>query len=68
MFSARMDEHEHDVFSIVQSSALYLEFANVLLPTSVGAIVGWLLLRKLEDAKSEAARYSEFNRKWAVFL
>jgi len=49
-----------------QSIALEL-FGTLLalLPTLVVALVGWLLLRRLEEIKSEVARYSDFNRKWA---
>ena len=51
--------------SIVQSSAALLEFAKILLPTGVGAIIALLLLRRLEQVKCEVARHSDFNRKWA---
>jgi hypothetical protein len=42
-----------------------LEAARILLPTCVGAAFGWLLLRRLEEVKSEVVRYSDFGRKWA---
>jgi hypothetical protein len=41
------------------------EFVKILLPTGVAAAFGWLLLRRLEEVKSEVARYSDFSRKWA---
>lgn len=51
--------------STVQSSTLLLEFVKVVLPTCVGAIIGLLLLRRLEQVKSEVVRHSDFNRRWA---
>lgn len=41
------------------------ELVKILLPTGVAAVFGWLLLRRLEEVKSEVARYSDFSRKWA---
>jgi hypothetical protein len=43
----------------------FFEFVKILLPTGVAAAFGWLLLRRLEEVKSEVARYSDFSRKWA---
>ncbi len=42
-----------------------LDLTKILLPTGVAAVIGLLLLRKLEHVKSEVARYSDFNRRWA---
>jgi hypothetical protein len=55
----------YDSSSIVQSSVTLLELAKILLPTGVGAIIGLLLLRRLEQVKGEVARQSDFNRKSA---
>jgi hypothetical protein len=41
------------------------ELVKTLLPTGVAAVFGWLLLRRLEGAKSEVARYSDFSQRWA---
>jgi hypothetical protein len=41
------------------------ELVKILLPTGVAAVFGWLLLRRLEEVRSEVARYSDFSRKWA---
>ena len=49
----------------MQPSAAVLELAKILLPTGVAAMIGLLLLRKLEQVKSEVARHSDFNRRWA---
>ncbi len=51
--------------STVQSSTVLLEFVKAVLPTCVGAIIGLLLLRRLEQVKSEVVRRSDFNRRWA---
>ncbi len=52
-------------FSSVPSSSAVLEFAKVLVPTCVGAVIGLLLLRRLEQVKAEVVRHSDFNRRWA---
>jgi hypothetical protein len=44
---------------------LALEFVKILLPSAVAAVIGFMLLRRLEEVKSEVARRSDFNRKWA---
>lgn len=41
------------------------ELVKILLPTSVAAVVGLLLLRRLEQVKSEVARRSDYSRRWA---
>jgi hypothetical protein len=41
------------------------ELVKILLPSCVAGAIGWLLLRRLEEIKSEVVRYSDFSRKWA---
>jgi hypothetical protein len=41
------------------------ELVKILLPTGVAAVFGWLLLRRLEEVKSEVARRSDYSRRWA---
>jgi len=43
----------------------WLEAAKVLLTPIVVAILGVLLLRRVEGIKSEVAKQSDFNKKWA---
>lgn len=38
---------------------------KILLPTGVAAVIGWLLLQRLEEVRSEVARRSDFSRRWA---
>src|ERR1700736_2717786 len=45
--------------------SVMVDLLKILLPTCVAAIFGWVLLRRLEEVKSEAASYSDFSRKWA---
>jgi hypothetical protein len=41
------------------------ELVKLLLPSCVAIALGCLLLRRLEEVKSEVVRYSDFSRKWA---
>jgi len=41
------------------------EMVKILLPTGVAAVLGMLLLRRLEQVKSEVARRSDYSRRWA---
>jgi hypothetical protein len=41
------------------------ELVKILLPTGVAAVLGGLLLRRLEQVKLEVARRSDFSRRWA---
>lgn len=44
-----------------------IEIAKVALECLL-AILGWIFLRRLEQIKSEVARRSDFNQKWADLL
>ena len=41
------------------------ELVKIVLPTSAAVILGWLLLRRLEEVKSEVARRSGYSQRWA---
>jgi hypothetical protein len=44
---------------------VFVEWLKILLPTGAGVLLGWLLLRRLEEVKSEVARRSDYSRQWA---
>jgi hypothetical protein len=48
----------------LQLSAI-IDLAKSLLPSVIVALIGMLLLRRLEGIKSEVSRRSDFNQKWA---
>lgn len=48
----------------MQFSAI-IELIKSFLPSILVALFGWLLLGRLEEIKSEVARRSDFNQKWA---
>jgi hypothetical protein len=41
-----------------------LEIAKIVLECLI-VVLGWIFLRRLEQIKSEVARHSDFNQKWA---
>ena len=45
-----------------------IELIKILSPSIVVALIGWLLLRRLEEIKAEVTRRSDFNQKWADLL
>jgi hypothetical protein len=45
-----------------------IDLTKSLLPSVLVALFGLLLLRKLEEIKSDVARRSDFNQKWAALF
>lgn len=43
----------------------WFELVKILLPNGIAAGLGWLLLRRLEQVKSEVARRSDYSSRWA---